>query len=185
MTVSRRTLLQLAGLAALPRSARGQLPSTAWSLAAHRRQGVTPRLLTPDERATIAAIADAILPRTDTPGALDVGVPDFVELLLAEWAAPNDRDRVRQGLAELDAHARATQGATWAALSETQRMAEIAWAEEPDGGSEAQRAFRRLKGWIVRGWITSERVQRDVLKTRVVPGEYLGCAPVLLSPDEA
>lgn len=180
MSVSRRTLLQLAGVAALPRVASAGPPSAEWTAAAQARIADAPRVLAPAQRATLSAIADAILPRTDTPGALDVGTVDFVELLLAEWAAPEDRDRTLRGLDELEAAARARHGRDWASLDATQRNAEIAWAEERGGTSEAQRSFRRVKGWTVHAWLTSERVQRDVLRTRIVPGEYDGCAPVAL-----
>ena len=179
MPLSRRTLLQAVGLAALPQIARAGSPSAAWSAAAHRRLADAPRILAADERATIAAVADAILPRTDTPGALDVDVPAFIELLLAEWLAPADRDALRTGIADLDAHAVATHAAAWPALSAEQRSAEIAWGEERATPlADGQRAFRRLKGWIVHGWFTSERVHREVLRTNIVPGSYSGCTPV-------
>lgn len=185
MSVSRRTLLQLAGAAALPRVASAGLPSPDWTAAAHARLATASRILRPEQRATLSAIADAILPRTDTPGALDVGTVDFVELLLAEWATPDERAATARGLDELEAAARTRHGRDWASLDATQRQAEIAWAEERGGSTDAQRAFRRLKSWTVHGWLTSERVQREVLRTRIVPGEYEGCAPVPLAPGGA
>lgn len=180
MSVSRRTLLQLAGIAALPRGASAGLPSLEWTAAAQARLADAPRTLSPQQRATLSAIADAILPRTDTPGALDVGTVDFIELMLAEWATPDERAATQRGLDELEAAARARHGRDWASLDATQRSAEIAWGEERGGSTDGQRAFRRLKSWTVHGWMTSERVQREVLRTRIVPGEYDGCAPVAL-----
>src|SRR4051812_3904635 len=37
--------------------------------------------LRPEQSAIVSAVADRILPRTDTPGAVDVGVPAFIDLL--------------------------------------------------------------------------------------------------------
>ena len=187
MALSRRTLFALAGTAALPRLLHAELPDAEWSAAAHARLGAAraqASRLGADERATIAAVADAILPRTDTPGALDVQVPQFIDLLIAEWLPEAEREGLRRGIAELEAHAVTTHGAGWAALREPQRQQEIAWGESREGTpSEGQRAFRRLKGWTVHGWMTSERVRREVFRVRVVPGEYRGCAPLSAGED--
>lgn len=183
MSLSRRTLLRAAGVLALPRSAAAALPDAAWTAQAHARVGqptasTTAAALTVDERVVLSAIADAILPRTETPGALDVGTPAFVELLIGEWASASDRAMMREGLRDLEAHAVARHGRSWAALDAAQREAEIAWGErterEPQVG---QRAFRRLKSWITHGWLTSERVQKQVLRVNITPGTYSGCAP--------
>jgi gluconate 2-dehydrogenase gamma chain len=186
MPLSRRTLLQAAGIVALPRAATAATaatPDAAWTARAHERIAhssahSSARALADDERVVLSAVADALLPRTETPGALDVGVPAFVELLIGEWASDDDRRLMRDGLRDLEAHAVATQGRGWATLDAAQREAEIAWGERSDPEPRrGQRAFRRLKGWITHGWLTSERVQKDVLRVNIVPGAYDGCAP--------
>lgn len=183
MSLSRRSLLRAAGVLALPRRAAAAAPDAAWTAQAHARLGLTAAAapspaLTADERVVLSAIADAILPRTATPGALDVGAPAFVELLIGEWASEGDRTLMRDGLRDLEAHAVATHGRSWAALDAGQREAEIAWGErserEPQVG---QRAFRRLKSWITHAWLTSERVQKEVLRVNITPGAYEGCVP--------
>ena len=40
-----------------------------------------PRFLSASQFGTVTTIAERILPRTDTPGALDVGVPAFIDLM--------------------------------------------------------------------------------------------------------
>lgn len=187
MSLSRRSLLALAGVAALPRGARAELPSADWTRDALARgaaaQPPAQGALSADERATIAAIADAILPRTETPGALDVQVPAFIEILVAEWITEDDRAALHRGLGELEAHATATQGAAWPALTPAQQQSEIAWGESREGpATDGQRAFRRLKSWTVHGWVTSERVQREVFRARLFHESYYGCAPV--APSE-
>ena len=56
--------------------------------------------LSPPQQRTLAALVDQILPPTDTPGASDVGVPQFVDRMLTDWYAPDERDAF---LADLDA----------------------------------------------------------------------------------
>ncbi len=186
MTLTRRAALQVLGAASLPAVVRGAEPSEREAAAFALRATSAPQqgaLFRADERATVSAIADAVLPRTDTPGALDVAVPAFVELIAAEWMTEEDRVAFREGLAALDAHAIAAEGRPWPALDEPARTREAAWAEGPeDRALPAKAAFRRLKGLTVQGWFASERVQTEVLRTVVIPGRYLGCAPLPAPP---
>lgn len=189
MSLTRRAALQVLGAVTLPAVARGAQPTDREAQAFAARAADRPpsqgALFRADERATVSAIADAVLPRTDTPGALDVGVPAFVELIAAEWMTEPDRLAFREGLAALDAHAVATEGHPWPALDQPAREREAAWAEgSEDRALPAKAAFRRLKGLTVQGWFASERVQTEVLRTVVIPGRYLGCAPLPAPPGD-
>ena len=179
-SLSRRALLQLAGLAALPSLARAEAAPDDWDADLHAQAAQRPAtLFRADERALVAAMSDAILPRTDTPGALDVGVPAFIEFITAEWMTETERTEFRAGLAALEAHAVAGYGRTWPALDPVQRMGELDWAAlpmEPD--HPARRAYRRLRGHALHGYLTSERVRREVLKVNITPGHYRGDVPV-------
>jgi hypothetical protein len=181
MTLTRRTLLQLAGLAALPALVHAdEATITRWTDALLQR-GLQdpPRFFTPEERALVRSIADGILPRTDTPGALDVGVPAFVEIIVGEWMEPTERDAFRAGLAALDQRALAMYGARWPALDPIQRDGELQWGESTvDTATEAKRTYRRLKGLVLHGYLTSEVVRRDVLKVNYIHETFRGCVPV-------
>lgn len=184
MSLTRRAALQVLGAAALPAVARGAQPSDDEARDfASRAASAQASLFRADERATVAAIADAVLPRTETPGALDVGVPAFVELIAAEWMTEPERAAFREGLAALDAHAVATEGRPWPALDQAAREREAAWAEGTEERElPSKSAFRRLKGLTVQGFFSSERVQKEVLRTQIIPGRYLGCAPIPAAP---
>jgi hypothetical protein len=51
----------------------------------------TPATITPAQLATLTAVADTVIPRTDTPGAVDVEVPGLFSALMDNWAAPETR----------------------------------------------------------------------------------------------
>ena len=180
MSLTRRALLQLAGLAALPSLSRTQNAPDGWDELVHLHAAAAPpALFRPDERALVSAIADAILPRTDTPGALDVSVPAFVEFITAEWMTEAERTEFRAGLAAIEARAVAGYGRAWPALDPVQRAGELDWAAAPlDAELPAKRAYRRLRGHILHGFLTSERVRHEVLKVNVMPGHFHGSVPV-------
>ena len=147
-TLSRRELLALAGLAALPSLARADGLPDGWDDRLHEQAAQRPlTFFRPEERAIVAAIAEAIVPRTDTIGALDVGVPAFVEFIAQEWMTDAERAELRDGIAALEAHAVNGYGRSWPALDPVQRMGELDWAALPmEPTHPARRGYRRLRG---------------------------------------
>src|SRR5208283_1926214 len=63
---------------------------------------VASRTLNPHQEATVKAMAEMILPRTDTPGATDVGASGFIDLMLTEWYDDSERERFLNGLTDVD-----------------------------------------------------------------------------------
>ena len=70
----------------------------------------TGRALTAAQLAMTAAIAEHIIPATDTPGAREAGVHGFIDRMLAEYYDADDRARIVAGLADVDARARGSFG---------------------------------------------------------------------------
>jgi hypothetical protein len=126
-------------------------------------------------------MSDQIIPRTDTPGATDVGVPAWVNLIVAEYYNDTERDPFLKGLDAIDANAVRDQGTTFAELSSGAKNQVMDALDRPaDRTTLEARAYSRLKGLVVHGYFTSERVQKDVLKTQIMPMRYDGAAPHVL-----
>jgi len=77
--------------------------ATAGATSAAAAVGSKAAILKPHEMAIVSTVAEIMIPRTDTPGAQDVGVPGFIDLTLKDVCAQEDRDRYLAGLAEFDA----------------------------------------------------------------------------------
>ena len=73
--------------------------------------------LTSVHAAIAGAVADRILPRTDTPGANDVGVPAFIDRLYGEFMTAAERQMLTDGLTAVDAAARSAHGAAFTTLT--------------------------------------------------------------------
>src|SRR6266576_257738 len=69
---------------------------------AHPASGYTLRTLNPHQNDTVDAMIDQIIPATDTPGAKGARVNEFIDVILTEWATPEERTRFLGGLARLD-----------------------------------------------------------------------------------
>src|SRR5882672_3060499 len=73
----------------------------------HRRTDVTFRTLDHDAQALVGELSEMIIPETDTPGAKSVRVPEFIDLILTEWAGDDDRAAFLAGLRDIDVRATA------------------------------------------------------------------------------
>jgi gluconate 2-dehydrogenase gamma chain len=150
--------------------------------------GSKPSILSPPQMGIVSAVAEIMIPRTDTPGAIDVGVPGFIDLMLKDVYAPKDRTRYLTGLADFDAAAQAEQGKKFVALEPAQQAAHVrkfhdaAVAEErrlehPD--AVLQRPFILMtKELTLLGFFTSQVGATQVLQYVAVPGSYHACLPV-------
>jgi hypothetical protein len=95
--MDRRNLLQQALLLV----GASLLPGSAEALAAAVTSGK--RQLDTKHYALLTALADTIVPKTDTPGALEAGVPQLVDALLGTWASPERRVMIVGALDKIDA----------------------------------------------------------------------------------
>ena len=129
--------------------------------------------------ALVGAIADTILPRTDTPSATDVGVPAFVNVVVSENYTDDDRVAFVSGLDAIEARAKTNGGDAFAQLAPSARTSVIESIEsEQSRRAEPARTYWRLKGLVIHGYFTSEPVMKDVLKYEIMPGRFDGSAPM-------
>jgi gluconate 2-dehydrogenase gamma chain len=137
------------------------------------------RCLDVHQHRTVTLIAELILPETDTPGATTVGVPEFIDLLLAEWYPPAECDSFLAGLEDIDTRSRQAHGGVLLDLRPADRTAVLDSLDGAKGvPGSAEAAFATLKRLTLYGYFTSERVMKDVIRYQVIPGRHDGCVPV-------
>jgi hypothetical protein len=135
------------------------------------------RYLDASQFPTVAAAAERILPKTDTPGALDVGVPAFIDLMYGEFLTADERFLFATGVKDIEAAARARHGQAFTALSAAAQddvLTSIATASQ----GRDKTFFALLKELAVTGYFTSEPVGRNVLHYDPVPGRWDACIPI-------
>jgi gluconate 2-dehydrogenase gamma chain len=143
--------------------------------------------LTPAETATVAAMADQIIPRTDTVGAVDVGVPAFIDRMLAGYYTDKERCVIRAGLASADADAGKLRGEAFAALTSDEQVAlmqqyDKAQYDYTRANSGAQgytpHYFRLIKELTIIGFCMSEQGATKLMYYNQTPGPYKGDVPL-------
>ncbi|MFK8049114.1 MAG: gluconate 2-dehydrogenase subunit 3 family protein [Halioglobus sp.] len=91
----------------------------------------TANFFTSEQRATVTAIAEHIIPATDTPGATDAGAGKFIELMVSDWLTDDERTLFMDGLAELQSRA----SASFADLDGSTQLAMLEQLEDEAGDS--------------------------------------------------
>jgi gluconate 2-dehydrogenase gamma chain len=150
--------------------------------------GRKPSILTPPQMSIVSAVSEILIPRTDTPGAIDVGVPRFIDLMLEDVCTQKDREHYLAGLADFDAAAHTEQGKEFLALEPTHQLAlvrrfhDAAVIEDQRSArlrEDSQRPFILMtKELTLLGFFTSEAGATQVLQYVAVPGSYHACLPV-------
>ena len=143
--------------------------------------GAPPATLTPAQARTVTALAETIIPRTDTPGASEAGVTAFVDALLTGWLDASDRDGFLAGLDAVDPVARAAHGADFADCTPAQQAELVARMDadldrlrrDPDE-DERETFFYDMKRFTLAGYFTSQAGLRT-LGYRIIPGAFEGC----------
>jgi len=145
----------------------------AWSQTPPALATWRPRVLSPAEGASLAALADAILPDTDTPGATAAGVHVFIDLVLAECVAAAERQAFVAGLATVETACRAEHRR---GVTDVDAAARTALLVRLEGASDP--FVKTLKGLVVLGYGTSRIGATQALAYDPVPGGYRGCVPL-------
>jgi len=147
--VRRREFLQCAALV----SAGALVIPKGWALTAEQSDYLAarppyidqhvPTLFSERERAAVSAAAEQIIPRTDTPGAIDAGVPRFIELLVQDWFTESERSDFLVGLTDLLQRS----GGDFAALNAAQQLALLETIEAESADSSWYDLASTLRIW--------------------------------------
>lgn len=152
---------------------------------------------TPGQRKIVAAMTEVIIPRTDTPGAIDAGVPRYIELMAANWMNDGERAIFSAGLKDIETRIPTEYGKPFDQLDATQQLAIMEALEDAASDSpwfefgNTMREFIsdapficQLKELTVWGFFTSEEGGSQVLRYDPMPMFFNGDIP-LASDDSS
>lgn len=149
-----------------------------------------PVSLTEEQAATLAEICETILPRTKTPGAKDLGVPQFVDRMLRDLLSPDDQKQFVEGLEAVNQTAQTAHGQDFVGCPPAQREALLLALDREAAppplslwGITLEETppttfYRRLKGLTLLGYYTDEKIGKGVFRYDPTPGEFIPCMPL-------
>jgi hypothetical protein len=111
------------------------------------------RFYQPSEILLVSRLSDLIIPRTDTPGAVDVNVPGFLDSLMAQWASAETQLAHRSALQQIGAYL----GRNFMALPDREAVLLLTQLDTAAySGSGDHRGYRTVKGLITQAYFASE-----------------------------
>lgn len=152
----KKTALAL-GLAAASASARSAMGQAASPVV----PGAGRVYLTRAQFKLVGAMADRILPQSDTPGALDVGVPEFIDVTFGKYFSVEEVNTFKNGAERM---------ADFASLSGEEQDARLHEAAQADDAF-----YRSVRELVITGYFTSEKVGKEVLNYLPIPGTFEPC----------
>jgi hypothetical protein len=150
--------------------------------AAHGAQAAadwTPRVLTSWQNEAVTALAELIIPATDTPGAKAAGVNRFIDQVLRDAPAA-ERSAFFRGLAWMDNRSKVLFGKDLVSASpqdQTYLLTRVSSDPPDEADHEGADFFRVLKSMTISGYYSSEIGLRQELGDdgQLFQPEFKGC----------
>jgi gluconate 2-dehydrogenase gamma chain len=156
------------------------------------------RFLNPVQFALMSAIADTIVPTTDTPGAGAVGVPKQIDSMLLNWASPARRTEISGAIDAVDKFSLEQAQKNFVALNEAKRKEVLltfdknAVKANPNpktkptglaammggGVTPMNPGYVKLKELVINLYYASEMASTKELPYEHVPGAFVASFPV-------
>lgn len=145
-----------------------------------------------NQRDLVDAMTARIIPATDTPGAIEAGVPQFVEEIVTQWYTEAERKIFEQGCIRLENLSSEQFLMSFVELSADQKDKILTQLEfeagRPNMGGgislemnleeDLSPFFHKLKELVVVGYYTSEIGATQELRYDPMPMEYKGDIPL-------
>ena len=167
----------------------------------------TPLFLSSEEKHMVIHLTDIILPATETLGALDVNVPQFLDLIYHDIEKISNQELFKKGALAFakaffntfDEEAIDGDKTSYEKLLSSyfnisdedsknileQQNLPIEEVNNTDMDNYAIYKFLfSVKSYTLFGYFTSEKVGENILNYDPIPGSYIGCMPIKNSPNE-
>lgn len=160
-----------------------------------------PIFLSKKEKHVVTHLVDIILPVTDTPGGLDVNLPQFIDMMAQDMFSDDEKNIFKEGadvfafrfremfnkdIGRSDREEMEQLFASYFDLHKEDQNKVLYTQSKPieQVASEEMEAYKMYKFLInirslsLFGYFTSEKVGKEVLNFDPIPGRYEPCVPV-------
>ena len=125
----------------------------------------------------LAELVETLIPATDTKGAKDLGVPLFIQTMLADCYTPKAQDNFAKSLAEIDPLSIKTFGKPFMELDASQRL-NILTLLATSTDKDTQDFYQTLRGLTIKGYTSSEYFMTKFTDYEMAPARFYGSVPV-------
>ncbi|HVZ56837.1 MAG TPA: gluconate 2-dehydrogenase subunit 3 family protein [Chitinophagaceae bacterium] len=135
--------------------------------------------VTGDQEKMLADLAETILPRTDTPGARDLGAHLFTLKMADDCLGHDDQVRFMRGLEQFAGLAEKKAGRSFGESTPEQRNAVVGDLDSSGKGEDDLSFFyHTVKRYTLQAYTTGEYYMTRIRGYKMIPGVFQGCIPV-------
>ena len=146
-----------------------------------------------NQKLLIEALAETIIPKTDTPGAKEAGVADTILVLLKDCTSRPSQNKFIDGLKDLISYSNSTYQKSYIDLTSKEQAVVLRHFQKLGKTNQGiigkvqnkflgKSFYTTLSEYTVHGYCTSELGATQGLSYVLVPGRYNGCVP--LEPNQ-
>lgn len=140
-------------------------PSLSW----------TPVFFDKEQIAVVTRVADLIIPKTDTPGALDAGVVEVIDRACKDLFSAEEQAQVQEGMKAFNTLSQSAHQKNYVDLKEEDQAAILQMLADESKETEGPHIFSFMKDMVVASFFTSEVAAMNVLNYDPIPTRYDGC----------
>ena len=149
------------------------LPESAFAKLAEPFDPSKLTFFTPPQRELVAVLAETIIPKTKTPGAIDAGVPALLELIAQDCLPEEDQKVVLQGLGAVEKRSADQFKKPFAQLTTAERIQLLtAMENEAKQAGDTKAFIRQFKDLTKFCFVNSEVGATQAFEFNLVPGRW-------------
>lgn len=149
-----------------------------------------PTFLTESQAEFISVLVDTLLPKTQTPGALDMKVDMFIDAVINKLFNEAGQKSMTEGIDKFDSDCKEKFGKKFVDLDSNEKNEILKAAEANSGKYNGQvwgtavgiqkpvGFYRSIKSLAIWGYFSSKEVGLNILNYDPIPGDYKGCVPL-------
>jgi hypothetical protein len=126
----------------------------------------------------LGEVVDRFIPATDTPGAKELGVHQFIMVMVDDCFDKAGQDNFIKWLDGLNDLAKKHYHDSFTRLSLMQREQLLNDIEKKKYQTKEQMFYPVAKRLTVQGYMNSKYVMTNITKYKLVPGHFSGCVPL-------
>jgi hypothetical protein len=140
-----------------------------------------PSFFSEEQAQFIIRLTDIILPKTETAGAVELGVPEFIDEMIA-YVYTDRKEDFAKGYTAFNTECMEATGSAFLDLDDE---AQVKYLNEINGNlvdameaSDGPNFFYTMKEMTITGYFTTEVGMTQILQYKAIPTEYNGCITV-------
>jgi len=130
------------------------------------------------EDQTLELIMGAIIPESSIPGAISLGVPNFVKTMMKDCYEVKAQQSFKNVMGDIPKLFLNENKKEISMASESEKEQFLFQLEKGKHGVEAQKTLATLKGLTIQGYMSTEYIMVNHLNYQMAPGFFNGCAPI-------